>query len=84
MITDRIREFMKRDWRAARAAKDAYWSERVAALGPPEAWRIAEELRQQALGQTPGWPHDADRQADLLDHVRLTTLFRRADSARRA
>jgi hypothetical protein len=49
VITHRIRDFVGSDWRAARMAKDSYWGERVARLGPAEAWRVAEELRQQTL-----------------------------------
>jgi hypothetical protein len=75
---------MSRDWAAVRKAKDAYWRERIARLGLRESWRMAEQLRLQALRQTPGWPDDADRQADFLTHVRVSTLFRRADSARGA
>jgi hypothetical protein len=82
MIARAIREFISRDWAAARQAKDAYWGERVARLGPLESFRISEELRRQALLQHPGWPHPADRRADLLSHVRLAELFRRAGSAR--
>lgn len=84
MITDGIRELMGRDWRAARAAKDAYWAERVARLGPMEGLRIADELRRQALLLHPAWPDAADRDRDMLAHVRLAELFTRADSARRA
>ena len=84
MITDGIRQFMGRDWRAARTAKDDYWAERVARLGPLEGLRVADELRRQALLQNPHWPDAADRDRDLLAHVRLAELFTRADSARRA
>ncbi len=84
MVSDGIREFMGRDWRAARATKDAYWAERVARLGPLEGLRVADELRRQALLQNPHWPEAADRDRDLLAHVRLAELFTRADSARRA
>ena len=83
VITRGIREFVSRDWRAVREAKDAYWGERVARLGPLEGLRIAEELRRQALLQVPSWPHHADRRQDLLSHVRLAELFHRAGSARR-
>lgn len=83
VITRGIREFVSRDWGAAREAKDAYWGERVARLGPLEGLRIAEELRRQALVQQPGWPHCADRRRDVLDHVRLAELLHRAGSARR-
>ena len=84
MITSGIREFMGRDWRAVRTANDDYWAERVARLGPMEGLRIADELRRQALLQNPAWPDAADRDRDLLAHVRLAGLFTRADSARRA
>ena len=84
MLTRGIRDFVSRDWRAARDAKDAYWGQRVARLGAFEGLRIAEELRRQALLLDPAWPRSADRRDDLRSHVRLAELFRRADSARRA
>ena len=83
MITRGIREFMSRDWRAVREAKDAYWGERVVRFGPLEGLRIAEELRRQAIVQDATWPQPADRREDLLAHVRLSELFHRAGSARR-
>jgi hypothetical protein len=83
MIARAIREFVSRDWGAARQAKDAYWGERVARLGPLEGLRIAEELRRQALLQHPGWPNAADRREDLNAHVRLAELLHRAGPTRR-
>ena len=84
MVTRGIREFMARDWRAARDAKDDYWAERISRLGAIEGLRIAEELRRQALLLDPAWPRPADRREDLLAHVRLAELFRRASPIRRA
>ncbi len=84
MITDGIHAFMARDWQRARDAKDAYWAERVARLGPIEAMRIAEELRRQAALQHPDWPDAASRRDDLQNHVRMTELFDRVDAARRS
>jgi hypothetical protein len=84
VITRGIREFMARDWAAARAAKDQYWSDRVADLGVAEAMRVAGELRRQAQLSDPAWPHDEERREDLAAHVHLSALMRRADSARRA
>lgn len=84
MITRDIRAFVSRDWDAVRDAKDAYWSERIARLGPVEALRAADELRRQVLAQDPGWPHPDDRHHDLLSHVRLAERLRRVDSARRS
>jgi hypothetical protein len=83
VITRGIREFVARDWKAARENKDTYWGERIARLGPLEAFRVAEELRRQVLRRDPAWPDAALRQADLVSHARLADLFRRAGSARR-
>ena len=84
MITRDIHAFMARDWAATREAKDQYWSERVGRLGPIEAVRVANELRRQAQLRDPDWPCAADRHEDLASHLRVATLLRRADSARRA
>jgi hypothetical protein len=78
-----IREYLGRDWQAARASKDAYWAERVARLGPLEAFRIADDLRRQVLQRHPSWPSPSERAADLEAHVRLAGLLRRARAARR-
>jgi hypothetical protein len=83
VITRDIRDFVSRDWAAARRSKDTYWGERIARLGLVEGLRIAGELRQQALWHDPSWPHADERQADLHAHVRLSRLFRRAGAARR-
>jgi hypothetical protein len=84
VITRGIREFVARDWRAAREAKDAYWSARIERLGPVEGFRIADELRCQALRQNPAWPDADNRDNDLLTHTRVAALLARASSARRA
>lgn len=83
VITRGIREFVARDWDAARENKDAYWGARIARLGPVEGLRIADELRQQAALH-PSWRQADDRQADLLSHVRLAELLRRAGTTRRS
>jgi hypothetical protein len=82
MITRGIRDFVGRDWAAVRDAKDAYWHERISRLGPLEAFRVADELRQQVLLQHPGWPGPRDRHEDILSHVRLAERLRRVHSAR--
>ena len=84
MLIRGIREFVSRDWRAVRAAKDRYWRDRVASLGPLEGLRAADELRRHAQLQDPGWPNPADRRADLESHLRLAALLHRAGSARRS
>jgi hypothetical protein len=70
---------MARDWDAVREAKDTYWSRRVARLGAIEAFRIADELRRQALTADPAWPDPLDRREDISSHIRLAECLRRAD-----
>jgi hypothetical protein len=84
VITRGIREFVSRDWAAARENKDTYWGARIARLGPVEGFRIAEELRRQAILGNPDWPGAAERREDLAAHARLAGLFRRASATRRA
>ena len=78
VITRGIRGYVSRDWAAARDAKDDYWAERIARLGPIEGLRIADELRRQILSRNPDWPTAEDREADLRAHARLAELLRRA------
>lgn len=84
MITRGIKAFLSRDWRAVREAKDDYWADRIARLGPQEGLRIADELRRQVVLQDPDWPRPDDRQEDLRAHVRLAQRLRHAGSTRRA
>ena len=84
MIARGIREFVCRDWQAVRDAKDVYWGDRIARLGPLEGLGIAEQLRLQAIAQDPAWPRASDRREDLLAHLRVAELLRRAASTRRA
>jgi hypothetical protein len=80
VITKGLADFVARDWDAVRRAKDQYWAQRIAHLGPAEGFRIAEELRLQALMHNPSWPTSEQRREDLAAHVRLAGLFSHADS----
>ena len=83
MITRGIREFVARDWEAARESKEIYWGERIGRLGALEGFRIADELRRQMIRRDPGWPDAETRQTDLRFHAHMAERFRRADTARR-
>jgi hypothetical protein len=83
VITRAIRDYVARDWQAARASKDAYWGDRIGRLGACEGFRVAEELRRQMLDRNPSWPQATRRAEDLQSHVRLAALLRRASPARR-
>jgi hypothetical protein len=79
VITRGIRELVSRDWDRARRAKDTYWGERVSRLGAAEGFRVADELRRQALLHRPVWPDAEERATDLEAHIRLSALLRRGD-----
>jgi len=66
-----------RDSDALRLATELEWAERIRQHGPAEGFRIADELRKEKIAQDPGWPSQADREADLAHHVRMAELFRR-------
>ena len=83
VITRGIREFVSRDWTAARESKETYWGERIGRLGAAEGFRAADELwRQMRLGD-PAWPNADAREADLRFHVSMVERLRRAGAARR-
>ena len=84
MITRGIRELVAREWDIARQSKEVYWGERIARLGPVEAFRIGEELRRQVILHNPAWPDAALRQADVDSHARVAALLRRASPTSRA
>ncbi len=83
MITRGIRQFVARDWEAARASKEIYWGERIVRLGALEGLRVTDELRRQMLLRDPGWPDEEMRQADVRFHVALAERFHRAGATRR-
>ena len=76
MITRDIRRYVARNWQEVRDSKDEYWANRIRQIGCREGFRVAEELRLQAIRQNPGWPTEEDRETDLTAHVRLTELLR--------
>jgi hypothetical protein len=82
MVSRGIREFVGRDWALARRSKEIYWRDRIARLGPVEAFRIADELRREVLVLNPMWPDAEQRRLDVASHVRVAELFRRAGPAR--
>ncbi len=38
--------------------------------------RIGDSLREQARALRPDWPDEAEREADLAHHIRLSELLR--------
>lgn len=66
-----LREYATRERGALVALKSAHWRERKERLGPAEALRVADGLRQWCQLRQPGWPSTAEREADLAVHVRV-------------
>jgi hypothetical protein len=62
--------------RPFRIVKDTYWRDRIARLGAAEAFRIADELRRQALAAAPSWPEpDERRETCCRTPVRTTRVM---------
>jgi hypothetical protein len=83
MRAEDARAFMRRDWAALAAAKDAAWLEVRRTDGIQGALRIADALRAQVLSSHPRWPSDEERSDDLSTHVRVAEAMRRAGRHRR-
>ncbi len=67
--------FVRRDWGALDAADRA-----TRARPPPEEkFRLVNALYAAAKATNPGWPTNADREADLRHHLRLRAIWDRAD-----
>ena len=76
-----LRQFVRRDWAAAAAAKLDYWAEQYQARGPAAARQAATQLWQHARAVQPAFPSDADRGRDLANHVDLRERLDRAARA---
>ncbi len=75
-------DFLERDWSLLAAEKERFWARALASADPAEAFRIAEELRQEALLLHPDWPSAEDRLQDLRAHEALAELMTRATPSR--
>jgi len=76
-----VQAFVKRDWAAVRAAKEAYWAREFAAKGSAATFAASEALWRHMRLIRPDWPTDEERQEDLAHHVALKALIDRAAGA---
>jgi len=76
-----LRQFARRDWAAAAAAKADHWADEYRRRGPQAARQASTLLWQHARLVQAAFPADADRARDLADHQ---TLRQRLDVAARA
>jgi hypothetical protein len=70
--------FVERDWSLHAELKAEAWLARRRELGPAGAFRLADELRRQALLVRPDGPDAEARRADLDAHIELARRLRRA------
>ena len=76
-----VRQFARRDWAAAAAAKLDYWAGQYRRRGPDAARQAATQLWQHARVVQPAFPTDRDRDHDLSDHVDVRERLDRAARA---
>ena len=75
-----LRQFARRDWAAAAAAKLDYWAEQYRGHGPAAARQAATQLWLHARAVQPAFPTDIDRR-DLADHLDVRERLDRAARA---
>lgn len=63
-----LRQFARRDWAGAAAAKADYWAEQYRRGGPQAARQASTALWQHARLVQAAFPAAADRARDLADH----------------
>jgi hypothetical protein len=83
MRREDIVAFARRDWAAVAASKRQRWAEQKARMTPAEALQVGDELRRHVRSLQQDWPTEADRQADLTVHVRVSEGLRRVQPRRR-
>ena len=71
-----VKAYLARDWGLFERAAAAHWAELRSRKGPGELLAIADQLRQAALALH-GPPTQAERDADLAEHLRVSALLRR-------
>lgn len=82
MNPDDLRECASRERAVLTQLESLHWQERRQRLGPGEALRMADELREWYRLRHPDWPTAADREADLAVHARVGAALRSVASSR--
>ncbi|HET9766765.1 MAG TPA: hypothetical protein VFS60_07950 [Thermoanaerobaculia bacterium] len=76
MRAEDLRRFALRDWELLAALKAEYWVAEKRRLGPAGALRLGDRLREYVRALRPDWPDEAEREADLAHHIRLSEALR--------
>lgn len=75
MDPEDVRAYLNRDRAAVEALRIQHWREQYAARGPLWALQLAGDLRRWYQTLHPGWPTEADREADLAMHMRVSAAL---------
>jgi hypothetical protein len=71
-----IEEFLHRDWRSVEALKRSFWTARKKEEGVWDVFAAVAAFRDQIRTQRPDWPTPAQREEDLLAHLKLGKALR--------
>lgn len=74
-----MRAYLNRDRAAVAALRMQHWRDQFAARGPLWALQLADDLRRWYQALHPDWPTEADREADLAVHMRVSAALRSVD-----
>lgn len=76
MEREDVLAFVNRDWEAARKLKEDHWVGSKRGLTPREILKQGEDLWRHTRTVRPEGPSEAERQADLENHARVSRLLR--------
>ncbi len=71
-----IEAYLNRGWADKEAALGRFWAQRKAEMSVGEIFGLLDDLRVQAQRLHPDWPSEAERQADLATHIRVSEALR--------
>ena len=81
MHADDLRAYARRPWHVLAALEIDHWTRELAARGPLATFAVSQALWAHMRAVRPDWPTEADRHADLADHVALKQAIDRAAGA---
>lgn len=78
-----IEEFLNRDWRSVEALKRGFWTARKKEEGVRDLFAAVDAFREQIRTLRPDWPTPAQREEDLLAHLKLGKALRSVHASAR-
>lgn len=81
MHSDDLRAYAGRAWHVLAALEHDHWARELATRGPLATLEASQALWVHMRSVRPDWPTEADRRADLAQHVALKQAIDRAAGA---